>query len=119
MNDIGPEQERFTAALRRALRDSESLDMVTAARLRAARARALDARPAARPWLWAVPTAAMAVLVAALWLPATPPAVTPQSPPSTAKVASEALDVLTDEQAPEFYQDLELYEWLEQEGARA
>lgn len=105
--------------LRRALRDSEQLDMVTRAKLRAARARAIDAaRAPARPWLWAVPTAAMAVLVAALWMPGTPTtAPLPQVPGTT--VASEALDVLTDEQSPDFYQDLELYEWLDREAGRA
>jgi len=103
--------------LRGLLRDSENLDMVTAARLRAARARALDvAQKPARPWVWAVPAAAMAVLVAALWMPAVqdPGAPVPAAGPT---VASEALDVLVDEQSPEFYQELEMYEWLEQQEA--
>lgn len=116
MND-----DELAQGLRRALRDSETVDGMTAAKLRAARARALDAAPAGRPWLWAVPAAAMAVLVAALWLPATPPAMT-QPPPVNAAgsaLAADALDVLVDEQAPDFYQDLELYEWLEQEGSSA
>lgn len=106
-------------ALRRALRDSEQLDMVTRAKLSAARARAIDAaRRPARPWLWAVPAGATAVLVAALWMPGTPTTAPLPQAPGTA-VASEALDVLTDEQSPDFYQDLELYEWLDREAGRA
>lgn len=113
-----PEDERLAQDLRRTLRDSENLDLVTAAKLRAARARALDAaQPQRKPWLWALPAAAAAVLVAALWLPgAPPPAATPAGGSAG---ASEVLDVLVDEQGPEFYQDLDLYEWLEQEATRA
>ncbi|PPE75163.1 hypothetical protein C3942_05670 [Solimonas fluminis] len=114
------EQEERLEALRQALRDSERLDMVAAAKLRAARARAVDAaRRPARPWLWAVPAAATAVLVAALWLPGAPPVTGPQPQAAGTAVASEALDVLTDEQSPDFYQDLELYEWLDREAGRA
>lgn len=103
--------------LRGLLRDSENLDMVTAAKLRAARARALDAtQKPARPWVWAVPAAAMAVLVAALWMPAVQNPAVPV-PVAGPTVASEALDVLVDEQSPEFYQELEMYEWLEQQEA--
>ena len=116
MNDEHKELDR----LRGLLRDSENLDMVTAAKLRAARARALDAaRKPARPWVWAVPAGAMAVLVATLWMPAMQTATAPV-PVAGPTLASEALDVLVDEQSPEFYQDLEMYEWLEQQdGGRA
>jgi len=116
MNPTPPQDERLAAELRRALRQSEAIDPAVAAQLRAARARALHAAPRRRPWLWAVPAAAMAVLVAALWLPGrAPPA--PAAP--LAGTAADAVEVLSDEQSPEFYQDLELYEWLEQEGNHA
>jgi len=116
MNSLPPEDERLAAELRRALRQSEALAPDVAAQLRAARARALDATPLRRPWRWALPAAAMAVLVAALWLPLRPPA-TSSAP--AASGAADAVEVLTDEQSPDFYQDLELYEWLEQEGPHA
>lgn len=114
--------DEIARRLREALRQSEAeIDPVTAIRLRAARARALEAaKPQRSGWLWAVPaaTAATALLVATLWLPGTPgPA--PAVPVAPESVAMEALDVLADEQGPEFYQNLELYEWLEQEAPSA
>lgn len=117
---MNTEHDQELLQLQRLLRDSEKLDMVTSARLSAARARALDAaRTPARPWLWAVPAAATAVLVAALWVPNAPVSV-PAAPVAAGNtVASEALDVLTDEQSPEFYQDLEMYEWIDQEAGSA
>ena len=115
MNDEHKDLDR----LRGLLRDSENLDMVTAAKLRAGRARALDAaRTPARPWVWAVSAGAMAVLVATLWMPAVQTTTAPV-PSAGSTVASEALDVLVDEQSPEFYQDLEMYEWMDQEAGSA
>jgi hypothetical protein len=114
--------DELARRLREALRQSEAeVDPMTAIRLRAARARAMDAaKPQRSAWLWAVPaaTAATAVLVATLWLPGSPTP-GPAAPAATESVALEALDVLADEQGPEFYQNLELYEWLEREAPSA
>ncbi len=114
--------DELARRLREGLRRSEAeIDPVTAIRLRAARARALEAAgPRRSGWLWAIPaaTAATAGWVAMLWLPGTPGPL-PAAPAASEAVAMEALDVLADEQGPEFYQNLELYEWLEQEAPSA
>jgi hypothetical protein len=107
---------RFTEAVRGALRGSERFDVVTESKLRAARARALDAARAP-PRAWRSPAAfasallAIVAMASAWWLRMAPGADDPDIAPL------EALDVLTDDLDPEFYQDLDLYRWLARPAA--
>jgi hypothetical protein len=91
---------------------ADNLDVLTAARLRAARLRALDAgtRPDRRWWI-GLGSAVTAGLVAlaiggVLWLRAPQPAV----PLAVAGV--DDLELLLRADSPEFYKELEFYLWL-------
>lgn len=120
---LDPAQRAFAQQLGAALRDSEAPDYVRSARLAAARARALEAaaRPAALGWLGssggrlglagAAASLMLALLVATQPSPFSRPEAVPPAPP-TAQV--DALELLLDEHGPEFYEDLELYEWLDE-----
>ena len=107
MNDFDDLDERDRALarkLRSQLRASENLDYVTQAKLSAARARAVaDARRPAGWWFatGGLTAAALLAVVLVLRMPQT-------APPSTA----DSLELMTDELEPEFYQDLDLYQWL-------
>lgn len=127
-NDLETGEQNWADRAGHALRASEAqLDAVTVARLRAARARAMDS--ACAPSSWLAPGlrslggigagAALAVAVLA-WtlLPRT--TLTPETDPAVNLAGMDALELLTDEQGPEFYEDLDLYLWLEEEsGDRA
>ncbi|MGH8455939.1 MAG: hypothetical protein ACRETW_03345 [Stenotrophobium sp.] len=111
----------FAQALREALRASENLDATTAARLRAARIRAVTVagtRSAPR-WAWAVPAALAASVLAALLLPSGHHSATMQPETLAAVPAPEALDLLADEMDPQFYRDLRFYQWLAQQDHHA
>ena len=123
-NDLTTEERHWADRAGKALRESEThVDAVTAARLRAARARALErvASEASSSWAPALPgltwlngmgagaTLGIALLAWAL-LPRT--AAVPEVAVNLAGV--NALELLSDEQGPEFYQDLDLYLWLEE-----
>jgi hypothetical protein len=113
---MDPRDQQLAQALRGALRASEAVDAVTAARLAAARRRALTAPAAAHPaFSWGLPAGmAAAALALALW-------VTPSTQPGPALAdtrTAAALDVLTDDNDPQFYRDLEFYQWLEQQQGR-
>lgn len=91
---------------------ARDLDEITSARLRAARLRALDARPVPRwrsQWvaLAGVATAAIAVVLVAgpLWL-------RPAGPPPLSVAGLEDLELLSTREHPEFFGDLEFYDWL-------
>lgn len=121
-NDLTVEEQRWSDRAGKALRDSEAqLDAVTVARLRAARANALE-RAAAPSWSWAMPElrtlggvgAALAVGVLAWTLVPRPAPVAPVATVNLA--AADALELVTDEQGPEFYENLDLYLWLEEAG---
>ena len=110
LDDLPPEQRRLATTLRARLRASEELDYVSRSRLAAARARALEAATP-RPATWMLATgglAAAAILAVLLVLPPREASTLP---------ASDTLDLLTDELEPEFYEDLDLYRWLEEDGA--
>jgi hypothetical protein len=101
--------ERARQALDARARD---LDEITSARLRAARLRALDARFASRwrlNWLavTGLATAALAVVLVTghLWL-------RPPAAPSLTVAGLEDLELLSTREHPEFYGDLEFYDWL-------
>jgi hypothetical protein len=117
----GNEQEdrALGRAAAQALRQSETVDSHTAARLAAARQRALAVagKPAmARRWL--VPASAFAAIALAVL------ALRPQQQAVQAPVIANAhdidtLDLLTDDMSPAFYRDLEFYQWLEKERPHA
>lgn len=113
--ELSPQQRELALRLRQALRESESLDYVTASKLAAARARALQ--PARSGWNWAAGSGAVAAMLAvailAPWRTPAPPAAV-----ITDTAQLEALDALGDEMEPEFYEDLEFYQWLALEQAQ-
>jgi hypothetical protein len=122
LGDLDTEERRWADRAGKALRESEAqLDAVTVARLRAARARAMER--AAAPAAWTLPgllpaggigAAALAVAVLAWTLLPRGGSVPEVDPVNLAGV--DALELLTDEQGPEFYQNLDLYLWLEEPG---
>lgn len=100
-------ESRFIAAAKAALdRSTQQLDELTIARLRAARQRAVEARPRRLAWLAAggLATAALtATLVAVLlFAPAAAPPVS----------GLEQFDLLSENDSLELYRDLEFYRWL-------
>ncbi len=107
--ELDERDRRLAIQLQERLRASEQLDFVTQAKLSAARTRALAAAPRHTGWWLATGgLTAAAVLAAMLVLRA------PQPLPATA----DALDLLTDDVDPEFYQDLDLYQWAGGNRAR-
>lgn len=108
-------------AAAQALRQSEAVDNHTAAKLAAARQRALAVAgkpPMARRWLVPAGVSFAAVALSAV-LVLRPQQQTAQ----TAVIANahdvDALDLLTDDMSPMFYRDLEFYQWLERERPHA
>lgn len=106
-------EDKFLRDAKRVLDDAEkNLDAATLARLRAARRQALDEgrRSRARP-AWLLPagglvTASVVLAVAALlWFSA------PNSNPVQANLGD--LDLLTAHENPDFFADLDFYDWLD------
>lgn len=125
LQELPPADRAFASRLRLRLRASESLNYVESARLAATRAQAreLVATPHRLPaWGWlATPALLAAVTFSILHLN---PAVSPQIPAPNATVLMElsadvnassgpALIWVSDEAGPDFYRDLEFYEWLQ------
>jgi hypothetical protein len=104
------ERDRALARkLRAQLRASEDFDYVTQARLSAARARAVAASRRPAGWWFATGgLTAAAVLAVVLVL---------RVPQTAAPTTADSLELMTDELEPEFYQDLEMYQWLADTGA--
>lgn len=125
-NDLTPEERQWSDSAGAALRRSETqLDAVLTARLRAARARALaeaSARPA--PWIaapglsWLSGAGVGATLAIGLlaWTLLPKTAVLPEPAGNVNLAGVDALELLTDEQGPDFYENLDLYLWLEESG---
>jgi hypothetical protein len=119
-DELSPRERDLARALHAGLRGREGEpDLVVGARLRAARARAVEAgaQPRRGTWLYAsgglVAAAAVAVL---LVLRPPQPANSPTPAGGTARtVSADAIDILTDDLDAEFYEDLDLYRWLERE----
>jgi hypothetical protein len=107
---LSPGQRQLAAQLRAGLEQGSAVDAVTAARLAAARRRALAATaPPRHAPLWAAALAAGVIGALALGVQLRPRA-------DTAPAADDSLELLVyEEEGPEFYQDLELYEWLDHE----
>lgn len=125
LQDLYPADRAFAQAARAGLRASEGLNYVESARLAATRARARDclmqSRPAMPASAWfAASAAVLVVAVALLRLDFSSPE-TPQStvqmamfPPTAVNAdAVDALVWVSDEAGPDFYRDLEFYEWLQ------
>jgi hypothetical protein len=110
-----PDAERQLAqSLRASLRADEDLDFVTASRLRAARARALAApRPAPRGWLYASGGLTAAAIVAAVIVLRMPLPTLPHAAETGTTAQADAIEILTDDEDADFYEDLELYRWLD------
>jgi hypothetical protein len=112
-----PTEQELTKAATRLLRDAEhGLDALTVARLRAARLRALDhlERQSRFTWLGGngLVGAGLALALAGLvWF--NMPSDLPSGGEPSAAVAE--IDLLASE-SPDFYSDLEFYNWLADEG---
>jgi ferric-dicitrate binding protein FerR (iron transport regulator) len=104
------ERDLLQAASRLHRQAEQQLDQLTVARLRAARKRALDASPRPRfAWLLSggLATAAVAAAVAGMvWFQLPSDSLAPVEP-----VVAD-VDILTTAESPEFYGELEFYDWL-------
>ena len=119
-DDLSAQDQELARSLQATLRANESLDYVTAAKLRAARARALShTKRAARSWLFASSGLTAAAIVAVVLVLRMPHSGVPVATEAPASSQVEALDVLTDDVDADFYEDLDLYQWLarNQDGA--
>jgi hypothetical protein len=112
-DELNEHDRALAQRLRAQLRASEELDYVTQAKLASARARAVaaagaTAAPGNAGWWAAGGLTAAAVLAAVLVL---------RTPHSAMPATADALELLTDDVDPEFYQDLDMYQWLADSGA--
>lgn len=105
--DIERDEALAQAARAELEQSTEALDVITMARLRTARARAMQAIPRRRPLPVWLPAAALALLVMAV-------AAVLQLQPQIAEQNSLELMSTLDEDY-ELYENLEFYEWLEAE----
>ena len=109
------QETKFVSAAKRVLDKAEkNLDAVTVERLRAARREALDEvlhRPAPMRPAWLFPfgglvTAGVVLAVAALlWFSA--------PSPNLVQANLSDLDLLTAHESPDFFADLDFYDWLD------
>lgn len=110
----------FAASLQALLREGENeLDFVTAARLTAARARAVEQagkRPLRLPWLAALPTTGAAALAIWMMLPGGFPH---GSHRPAAGVPVEVLEQLGADETPVVDEELDFAQWLEQQPSAA
>ncbi|MEY2854895.1 MAG: hypothetical protein RL030_2027 [Pseudomonadota bacterium] len=109
--ELTPDEARLASQVREQLRAGDGLDDAGRSRLAAARARALEAATPRRsgPLLAAAGSlAAAAVLAVLIFMP---------QRESAEIQAFDALEVATDEFEPEFYEDLDLYRWIDEAGA--
>ena len=108
-DELDPQQRSDALKLRASLRAGDELDFITRSKLGAARARALEAAsPRRSGWWYAGGLTAAAVLALLLVLP--------QQRGTDAVPAYDALEVMTDELEPEFYEDLDMYRWLAEDN---
>lgn len=119
---MDPQDHQLSDALKRELeQQADDLDMVTRAKLAAARHRATDAvsthnsRLPMRPWTLGAGLASIALLVMIL-LPtiSAPPVIQPDETHLTATtMVLEDLSILTASDSVEFYQSVDFLLWLE------
>lgn len=112
-DELAPADRAFARSARNALRASESLDYVESARLAAARRRALATLEAAPSgyWRFAPAGAALAVALLVALLPSRLSTPAQPSVPVNENMLA-ALEWSADEAGPDFYRDLEFYQWL-------
>lgn len=113
------DEQAFLASARKTLDGAaENLEASICSRLTRARMAAVDQgrRKAARPWRWvAAPVTAgvaVALALASLWFRGGPEGIGP-----AAEVVD--LEIMTATEAPEFYADLEFYQWLAEDDGHA
>lgn len=112
MNDFEELEERdreLARKLRAQLRASEKLDFVTQSKLSAARARAVAAASSGQIGWWMATGGLTAAAVLTVLLVV-------RAPQSVAPSTADTLELMTDDVEPEFYQDLDLYQWLADSG---
>ncbi len=122
LQDLSTADRAFALAARGGLRASECLNYVESARLAATRAqaRALLEKPrfAMPAWGWLAAPAALAVISLSVLrmqspAPAAGPLVSPDVFATVNASSADALMWVSDEAGPDFYRDLEFYEWLQ------
>jgi len=102
--DLDERDRALAKKLRAQLLANEDLDFVTRAKLSAARARAVaESRRPAGWWFATGGLTAAALLAVTLVL---------RVPQPAAPTIADSLELMTDELEPEFYQDLDMYQWL-------
>ena len=113
---MSDKHDHFMHQLQDTLQNSdEGIDELTSARLAAARKRALDAMPLAKPFPWAIPVSA----VAAIMLVFTSLLLvhdTGNKPADSDIAVLEELDILENNVSFELMEDLEFYEWLDSQA---
>lgn len=114
------EELALARAAVKALRQSETVDSQTSARLAAARQRALAAagKPAVTRRML-IPAGAFAAMALAAVALRPQQHVAPAPMPLADDRGVDALELLTDDMSPAFYRDLEFYQWLEKEQPHA
>jgi hypothetical protein len=112
-----PTEQELLEATRHLLRESErACDELTVARLRAARLRALDAKrsrlllPSWRTASGFAAAGVVAVLAGTLWFGTPSDLPTPRG--SETAIAIADIEMLATTESPEFYTDIEFYDWL-------
>jgi hypothetical protein len=116
LNDLDVTQQPLARALRSQLRAAETVDAATSARLALLRQQALSAPlRLGKAWLSGIDGLAITAVLVVLAI------VLPQQLPSFPSGLShdsnnlETVEVLTEEPEPEFYQDLDMLQWLAHE----
>jgi hypothetical protein len=108
----GPDQH-LAQRLQSSLHSGENLDGVTAAQLRAARARAVaTVRPRSHGWWLTSGGLTAAVLIAVALVVGLPRGTSPGVGEAGTDAQAEVFEVLTDDVETDFYEDLDLYRWL-------
>ena len=116
LNDLDVTQQPLARALRSQLRAAETVDAATSARLALLRQQALSTpRRLGKAWLSGIDGLAITTLLVMLGL------VLPQQLPQFSSGQAgdsnnlETVEVLAEEPEPEFYQDLDMLQWLAHE----
>jgi hypothetical protein len=116
LNDLPVTQQQLARALRNQLRATETVDPATSARLALLRQQALSTpRRLNKSWLSGIDGLAITALLVVLAI------VLPQQLPrfssgqASDSINLETVEVLSEEPEPEFYQDLDMLQWLAHE----
>jgi cytochrome c-type biogenesis protein CcmH/NrfG len=117
LNDLDDAHRAAALKLREVLRASEHVDPLTASRLARARARAVaESGSGSSPrWIWASGGLTAAAVVAAVLLMQFGGWQRWRADPAGTNVA-DAIEVLTHDVDADFYEDLDMYRWLAEDG---